>query len=113
MDDAISPARGLCDAHYDVQDEQHHLFSSAHPSSAPRLRDFVSQADVLRLDKHVLLQLSCPCRQRKGQLPLPEQLDLHSSYSFCWLGPDKHDTLPHSGLPQVQALSPLLEGRIL
>eukprot|EP00983_Pelagomonas_calceolata_P050691 1142087-Pelagomonas_calceolata.AAC.11 len=40
-----------------------HLFSSAIPSSASRLRDFMNQAGVLELAKHVLLQLSCPRRQ--------------------------------------------------
>eukprot|EP00983_Pelagomonas_calceolata_P052497 1142864-Pelagomonas_calceolata.AAC.2 len=40
-----------------------HLFSSAPPTSASRPRDFMNQADVLGLAKHVLLQLSCPRRQ--------------------------------------------------
>eukprot|EP00983_Pelagomonas_calceolata_P088258 1157161-Pelagomonas_calceolata.AAC.14 len=35
----------------------------AYTSSASRLRDFMNQADVLGLAKHVLLQLSCPRRQ--------------------------------------------------
>eukprot|EP00983_Pelagomonas_calceolata_P092967 1157726-Pelagomonas_calceolata.AAC.9 len=41
------------------------LFSSAPPSSATRLgiRDFMNQADVLGLAKHLLLQLRWPCRQ--------------------------------------------------
>eukprot|EP00983_Pelagomonas_calceolata_P065573 1148646-Pelagomonas_calceolata.AAC.1 len=36
---------------------------TAPPSSASRLRDFMNQADVLGLVKHVLFQLSCPRRQ--------------------------------------------------
>eukprot|EP00983_Pelagomonas_calceolata_P023954 754136-Pelagomonas_calceolata.AAC.1 len=40
-----------------------HLFNSANPSSASRLRDFMNQADVLG---HVLLQLSCSRRQVQG-----------------------------------------------
>eukprot|EP00983_Pelagomonas_calceolata_P103699 1158940-Pelagomonas_calceolata.AAC.10 len=48
---------------------QHH-FSSAPPNSGSRLRDFMNQADVLGLAKHVhiLLQLSCPRRQEEGLL---------------------------------------------
>eukprot|EP00983_Pelagomonas_calceolata_P125495 1161215-Pelagomonas_calceolata.AAC.4 len=40
-----------------------HLFRSAPPSSTIRLGDFMNQADVSRLTKHPLRQLSCPCRQ--------------------------------------------------
>eukprot|EP00983_Pelagomonas_calceolata_P019021 598197-Pelagomonas_calceolata.AAC.1 len=40
-----------------------HLFSSAPPSRASRLRDFMNQDDVLGIAKHVSLQLSCPRRQ--------------------------------------------------
>eukprot|EP00983_Pelagomonas_calceolata_P129991 1161652-Pelagomonas_calceolata.AAC.9 len=59
-----------------------HLFSSAPPSSASHLKDFMNQADGLGFAKFVtaclkccapfLLQLSCPRRQ--GEVP-NDQLD--------------------------------------
>eukprot|EP00983_Pelagomonas_calceolata_P072513 1151755-Pelagomonas_calceolata.AAC.1 len=56
-----SPISGFSRTAYSIP------FSSAAPSSASRLRDFMNQAGVLRLanptGRHVLLQLSCPCRQ--------------------------------------------------
>eukprot|EP00983_Pelagomonas_calceolata_P014796 469812-Pelagomonas_calceolata.AAC.1 len=58
--------------------------------------------------------LSCSYKQRKGQLLLPEQLDIHSSYSFFWLipwlEPDRHNTLPHFGLPHQSREWPLPQG---
>eukprot|EP00983_Pelagomonas_calceolata_P061526 1146865-Pelagomonas_calceolata.AAC.7 len=44
-----------------------HLFDSATPSSASRLRGSMNQADVLGLAKlcTLLLQLSCPCRKAR------------------------------------------------
>eukprot|EP00983_Pelagomonas_calceolata_P041865 1138237-Pelagomonas_calceolata.AAC.8 len=37
-----------------------HLFSSAPPSSATRLRDFMNQADVLGLAKHISASAKLP-----------------------------------------------------
>eukprot|EP00983_Pelagomonas_calceolata_P028620 895987-Pelagomonas_calceolata.AAC.1 len=46
-----------------------HLFSSAPPSSASRLRDVMNKDDVLGFAKHVSLQLSCPRRQPQADQP--------------------------------------------